>query len=401
MVRMYQNNRLQEGSQFIMTDNEMPRQDEPVQEEKTIRLKPIQPMSQNAPAAPAPAGAASAPAQHAAPPHFSANPIPGAKQTIRLRPSTMSGIGHPPTGQASATDTSRLSKRTIKLTASRLSTVPADTIRMVKNGTGIAPMPAMSKTVPASDSAPAPAASSAPAAPAAAPSVPNDGKTDTSRLSRRTIKLTSAHSVHAQASAPAPAPQTEAPAAPTASQPTIKLNADTAGAAPTASQPTIKLNADAAPTASQPTIKLNSGAAPTASQPTIKLNAGAAPTSSQPTIKLNAGGQSSQAQRTIKLNSGSANKAGQTIRLGTGTQPSIQINKPEGASADGAAPSSPAAEINPMEQLRQSKAKAAQGSLPFFLTSLAALLILGFLCFVLYAQYANLYQGAKISIPLP
>ena len=338
MVRMYQNNRLQEGSQFIMTDNEMPRQDEPVQEEKTIRLKPIQPMSQNAPAAPAPAGAASAPAQHAAPPHFSANPIPGAKQTIRLRPSTMSGIGHPPTGQASATDTSRLSKRTIKLTASRLSTVPADTIRMVKNGTGIAPMPAMSKTVPASDSAPAPAASSAPAAPAAAPSVPNDGKTDTSRLSRRTIKLTSAHSVHAQASAPAPAPQTEAPAAPTASQPTIKLNA---------------------------------------------------------------GGQSSQAQRTIKLNSGSANKAGQTIRLGTGTQPSIQINKPEGASADGAAPSSPAAEINPMEQLRQSKAKAAQGSLPFFLTSLAALLILGFLCFVLYAQYANLYQGAKISIPLP
>ena len=334
---MHENNRVQEGSQIIMTDNEMPQQDASTPQ-RTIRLKPIQPIQQGAPASPASAESAPAPAapvQHAAPTHFSANPIPGAKQTIRLRPSTMSGIGHPSAGQGSATDTSRLSKRTIKLTASRLSSVPADTIRMVKADTGVAPMPAAS-------SAPAEPA----AAPTASPSVPNDGKTDTSRLSRRTIKLTASH-----APAAAPAPQNEAPSA---------------------------------------------------SQPTIKLNAGAAPTSSQPTIKLNANGQApqSQAQRTIKLNTGTANKAGQTIRLGSHTQPSIQINKPEGAAGE-AASGAPSAEINPVEQLRQSKAKAAQGSMPFFLTSLAALLILGFLCFVLYAQYANLYQGAKISIPLP
>lgn len=277
---------------------------------RTIRLKPIQPVqpvqmkapSESGPALEAPSVPVSAPS----------SAIPGSKHTIRLRPSMSSITPHPVGEPAAQTPppSSGDDTNTIKISVQQQTAAPVGT--------------------------------------------------DTSRLSRRTIKLV---------------PRTVTPAhAPAPSSPTIQL-----GKTPSPSSQTIQMGA--APSPSSPTIQL--GKTPSPSSPTIQL--GRTPSPSSPTIQLS-GAQHGpiSSTPTIQLNN---NTSGIRIRK-LGTQSSISaVRPPEGVPPAGV----PRPVKNPVMNAEPHPA--------FFVTAVISFLLIGFLALIVFAQYFNFYQGKAIDIP--
>ena len=316
---------------------------------RTIRLKPANPA--------APAAAASAP-------------------TLKLKTPTASAPAEAPAPAAASvsTDTAKLARRTIKL-------VP-------QSGS------------PLSGPATAPATPVTPAvtpAPAAAPV-----STDTAKLSKRTIKLTpasAAPSAPAPAVAPAPAASAPsvapAPAAAPVSTDTAKLSKRTIKLTPASGTP----GAAAASAPSAPTIKLHSPAAASApSAPTIKLTnpqpaaaESEVPTDTAQITRQPAAPSSPGMSGTVKLRPQSQ----QTIRL-TPSAGGLQLKKPVEKTGLAAA-EAPKELTNKLEQ--EKVAEKSPAAMMYLISSVVALLIIGFTCFIMYAQYSNFFSGTDINVP--
>ncbi len=276
-----------------------------------------------------------------------------------------------------------------------VSPIPRRTIRLKT----IQPVSGAPSVAPAAPAAPAPAMSQVPptetaVAPAAAP------VTDTSRLSRRTIKLV---------------PQTQASAPSAPSSPTVRLTTEPASAP---SAPTIKLDGVAVGTdtskLSRRTIKLmpqtQSAAPAAASSPTINLNsapAADAPVSTstakipkQTAAAAPASAPSIQANRpasrpgfstaTIKLTKHNT----QIKPAGTPSAPTIKLDTPAPAAAM-QKPAAPSVSVAPMPPV----VKEERTSLALVISSAVALVAVGFLCYMMFAQYSNFYNGSNISVP--
>lgn len=335
---------------------------------RTIKLKPTNPgigssaatlklKTPAAPAsAPAPAPAAPAPAPAAA---VSTDTAKLARRTIKLVPQSGSPLAGPATAPATPvtpainkvsaapaaavpTDTAKLAKRTIKLTpASGAPSAPA----------------APTVSAPAAPPAPAPAAVQAPSAPtikltSPAASGNQPVSTDTAKLAKRTIKLT-------------PASGAGNPAA---------------GAAPSA--PTIKLGAPAAPSA--PTIKLTSPAAQ-ASEDEVPTD------TAKISRQSDAGSTPGVGAETVKLRPQSQ----QTIRL-TPSAGGLQLKKPV-AKTGLAAAEAPQELTNKLAGVKP--AEDSTTTILCLVSSIVALLLLGFTCFMMYAQYSNFFDNADINVP--
>ena len=335
---------------------------------RTIKLKPTNPgigssaatlklKTPAAPAsAPAPAPAAPAPAPAAA---VSTDTAKLARRTIKLVPQSGSPLAGPATAPATPvtpainkvsaapaaavpTDTAKLAKRTIKLTpASGAPSAPA----------------APTVSAPAAPPAPAPAAVQAPSAPtikltSPAASGNQPVSTDTAKLAKRTIKLT-------------PASGAGNPAA---------------GAAPSA--PTIKLGAPAAPSA--PTIKLTSPAAQ-ASEDEVSTD------TAKISRQSDAGSTPGVGAETVKLRPQSQ----QTIRL-TPSAGGLQLKKPV-AKTGLAAAEAPQELTNKLAGVKP--AEDSTTTILCLVSSIVALLLLGFTCFMMYAQYSNFFDNADINVP--
>ena len=334
---------------------------------RTIKLKPTNPgigssaatlkLKTHAAPASAPAPAPAAPAPAAA---VSTDTAKLARRTIKLVPQSGSPLAGPATAPATPvtpainkvsmapaaatvpTDTAKLAKRTIKLTpASGAPSAPA----------------APTVSAPAAPPAPAPAAVQAPSAPtikltSPAASGNQPVSTDTAKLAKRTIKLT-------------PASGAGNPAA---------------GAAPSA--PTIKLGAPAAPSA--PTIKLTSPAAQ-ASEDEVPTDT--AKISRQP----DAGSTPGVGAETVKLRPQSQ----QTIRL-TPSAGGLQLKKPV-AKTGLAAAEAPQELTNKLAGVKP--AEDSTTTILCLVSSIVALLLLGFTCFMMYAQYSNFFDNADINVP--
>lgn len=337
---------------------------------RTIKLKPTNPgigssaatLKLKTPAAPAPAPApapaapAPAPAPAAA---VSTDTAKLARRTIKLVPQSGSPLAGPATAPATPvtpainkvsaapaaavpTDTAKLAKRTIKLTpASGAPSAPA----------------APTVSAPAAPPAPAPAAVQAPSAPtikltSPAASGNQPVSTDTAKLAKRTIKLT-------------PASGAGNPAA---------------GAAPSA--PTIKLGAPAAPSA--PTIKLTSPAAQ-ASEDEVPTD------TAKISRQSDAGSTPGVGAETVKLRPQSQ----QTIRL-TPSAGGLQLKKPV-AKTGLAAAEAPQELTNKLAGVKP--AEDSTTTILCLVSSIVALLLLGFTCFMMYAQYSNFFDNADINVP--
>ena len=312
------------------------------------------------------------------------------KRTIKLKPANPSAaaaptikLKTPAAPQASAapavsTDTAKLARRTIKL-------VP-------QSGS------------PLSGPATAPAT---PVAPAPAP-VPATGTvaTDTAKLAKRTIKLTPASGA-ASAAGTAPA-AVQAPSAPT-----IKLTSPSpAPAGQAVSTDTAKL--------AKRTIKLTpasgagnsaSGAAPSA--PTIKLGAPAAP--SAPTIKLTQPKQAPAPESEVPTDTSKINRqpaaestpgiGGETVKLRPQSQQTIRLTPSAGglqlkkpvAKTGLAAAEAPQELTNKLAGVKP--AEDSTTNMICLISSIVALLLLGFTCFVMYAQHSNFFSGSDINVP--
>lgn len=322
---------------------------------------------------------------------------------------------------------SAIPKRTIKLKPANLSAVAGASAPTIKLKTPAAPAPAAPeggaapvatdtaklarrtiKLVPQSGSplgTPA-AASATPVTPAAAPAPA--ATTDTAKLSKRTIKLT-------------PASGSGAPAA-SASAPTIKLNSPAAHTAPSAEQTlstdtaklskrTIKLTpasgsgASAPSSPSAPTIKLHSPSAPAApsapSAPTIKLTSPQAAAEEEVSTGTSKIARQTAPQQegapagaeTVKLRPQSQ----QTIRLTPSTTGGLQLKKPV-AKTGLAAAEAPDELVQKMSSSRK-QVENPVATVMCMISSIVALLILGFVCFALYAQYSNFFEGSDINVP--
>ena len=317
------------------------------------------------------------------------------KRTIKLKPANPSAAAAPtiklktpaapqaPAAPAVSTDTAKLARRTIKL-------VP-------QSGSPLSG-PA---TAPATPVAPAPA------------SVPATGPvaTDTAKLAKRTIKLTPASGA---ASAAGTAPAGTAPAAVQApSAPTIKLTSPSpAPAGQAVSTDTAKL--------AKRTIKLTpasgagnsaSGAAPSA--PTIKLGAPAAP--SAPTIKFTQPKQTPAPESEVPTDTSKINRqpaaestpgiGGETVKLRPQSQQTIRLTP----SAGGLQLKKPAVKTGlaaaeaPQELTNKiagvKPAEDPTTNVLCLVSSIVALLLLGFTCFMMYAQYSNFFNGSNINVP--
>ncbi len=337
---------------------------------RTIKLKPGNPAAGSAisalklttPAASAPAAAAQTP--------VSTDTAKLARRTIKLVPQSGSPLSGPaaapatpvppaantvsaPAAGAVSTDTAKLAKRTIKLTPA--SGAPA------ASATAPAPAPASAPTIKLSSPAPAPA--------------DQPVSTDTAKLSKRTIKLTPASG----------APSASAPSAPaTPSAPTIKLSSP---APATPSAPTIKLSSPAQAAPSTPTIKLSASPAPEAegdlSTDTTKIArqtaTESAPAIGSETVKLRP-----QSHQTIRLSKTSAGGGG------------LQLKKPV-AKTGLAAAEAPQELTNKLNTAKPAEDSATNNIC--LITSIVALLLLGFTCFMMYAQYSNFFNGTSIDVP--
>ena len=335
---------------------------------RTIKLKPTNPgigssaatLKLKTPAAPASAPApAPAPAAPAPAPAVSTDTAKLARRTIKLVPQSGSPLAGPATAPATPvtpainkvsaapaaavpTDTAKLAKRTIKLTpASGAPSAPA----------------APTVSAPAAPPAPAPAAVQAPSAPtikltSPAASGNQPVSTDTAKLAKRTIKLT-------------PASGAGNPAA---------------GAAPSA--PTIKLGAPAAPSA--PTIKLTSPAAQ-ASEDEVPTD------TAKISRQSDAGSTPGVGAETVKLRPQSQ----QTIRL-TPSAGGLQLKKPV-AKTGLAAAEAPQELTNKLAGVKP--AEDSTTTILCLVSSIVALLLLGFTCFMMYAQYSNFFDNADINVP--
>ena len=328
------------------------------------------------------------------------------KRTIKLKPANPSAAAAPtiklktpaapqaPAAPAVSTDTAKLARRTIKL-------VP-------QSGSPLSG-PATAPATPVAQ-APAPAPVPAPATGTVA--------TDTAKLAKRTIKLTPASGAP---SAPA-APTVSAPAAPPApapaavqapSAPTIKLTSPSpAPAGQAVSTDTAKL--------AKRTIKLTpasgagnsaSGAAPSA--PTIKLGAPAAP--SAPTIKLTQPKQAPAPESEVPTDTSKINRqpaaestpgiGGETVKLRPQSQQTIRLTPSAGglqlkkpvAKTGLAAAEAPQELTNKLAGVKP--AEDPTTNVLCLVSSIVALLLLGFTCFMMYAQYSNFFNGSNINVP--
>ncbi len=315
------------------------------------------------------------------------SPIP--RRTIRLKPINMSGTAVPgsapaPAPSASSTDTSKLSRRTIKLVPQSQSSVSGehpvpeagtapsaantDTSKLSRRTIKLAPQ---SQPASAAPSAPTIKLSTTPSVPAssAAPSAPTikletPVSTDTSKLSRRTIKLVP------QSGSQGTVPPPPAPAV-TASAPAEQISTDTAKI----SRRTIKL----APQSGTP----GSGTAATPSSPTIQLNK--KPGLSTATIKLNAGN--------TQIKSAGLHSS-PTIKLGGNAASGIQMKKPAAAAAETVDAPAPVSIAKP-----DMEAENTGMGIALAVSSAVALIAVGFLCFIMFAQYSNFFNDGSISVP--
>ena len=274
------------------------------------------------------------------------------------------------------------------------SAIPKRTIRL-KPANPAAPAaaasaPTLKLKTPA---APAPAATPAPAAANAAPV-----STDTAKLARRTIKLVPQSG--SPLSGPATAPATPvtpavapAPAAAPVSTDTAKLAKRTIKLTPASGTP----GAASAPSA--PTIKLHSPAAASApSAPTIKLTnpqpaaaESEVPTDTAQITRQPATPSSPSMGETVKLRPQSQ----QTIRL-TPSAGGLQLKKP--IEKTGLAATEAPKELT--NKLKQEKAaEKSPAAMMYLISSVVALLIIGFTCFIMYAQYSNFFSGTDINVP--
>ncbi len=324
---------------------------------RTIRLKPIQPKSMTGTANPAASGVSS---------------IPGARQTIRLRPSMTTVTGKSPvpvteTAAAPAPGYTATTTEKIELKPASRPDMSKQTIRLVPRSGADSAAPGMTGTASAIKLGGSMSGAAAPSAP--------------------TIKLGGAPS----------ADDTAAPSAPT-----IKLGGSMSGAA-APSSPTIKLggapSADDTAAPSAPAIKLGgsmSGAA-APSAPTIKL--GGAPSAddtaapSAPTIKLGgsmSGAAAAPAAQTIKLGSAGvmndAADAAPTVNMG-----SLKVNRGNQA----APPPVPSVVAN-KNAVAKKPVNTAFGFVAMGL-SVVALLAIGFLIYMNAVQYSK-YQGKDIDV---
>ena len=290
------------------------------------------------------------------------------------------------------------------------SAIPKRTIRLKPTNpaapAAAASAPTLKLKTPA---APAPAATPAPAAANAAPV-----STDTAKLARRTIKLVPQSGSPLSGPATAPAtPVTPAVAPAPAAAPvstdtaklakrTIKLTpaSGTPGAASAPSAPTIKLHSPAAASApSAPTIKLHSPAAASApSAPTIKLTnpqpaaaESEVPTDTAQITRQPATPSSPSMGETVKLRPQSQ----QTIRL-TPSAGGLQLKKP--VEKTGLAATEAPKELT--NKLKQEKAaEKSPAAMMYLVSSAVALLLIGFTCFIMFAQYSNFFSGTNINVP--
>ena len=210
------------------------------------------------------------------------------------------------------------------------------------------------------------------------PKSENETNSSTARIAKQTIKLV-------PPSHDAPSGASGAAATSSGSAPTIKLAPQQGGGA-----------ASAAPTPSSPTIKLGSGSvSPSAS--TVKLTPGSAVSPSSPTIKLGAGGgaaaapASSSASATIKLTpAGSAASA-------TEQPHKLSLKKHDQPAAV------PPSVANPPPAVAAANAavgkEKAEPSILFTISAVAALLVVLFGAFMMFAQYSNIWNGTDISVP--
>ena len=324
----------------------------------TLKLKPT--AAPSAPAAPDAAASAptiklTSPAPAPAAGAVSTDTAKLARRTIKLVPQSGSPLAGPATAPATPVTTNSAASPALAA-----NTVPTDTAKLSKRTI---------KLTPASG-APAASAPSAPAAPGAAASAPtikltspapspaaDAVSTDTAKLSKRTIKLTPASGAGATA------------------------NKSAAGAAPSA--PTIKLGAPAAPSA--PTIKLTQPKqtpAPESEVPTDTSKIDRQPAAeSTPGI----GGE------TVKLRPQSQ----QTIRL-TPSAGGLQLKKPV-AKTGLAAAEAPQELTNKLAGVKP--AEDSTTNMICLISSIVALLLLGFTCFVMYAQHSNFFSGSDINVP--
>lgn len=273
------------------------------------------------------------------------------------------------------------------------SAIPKRTIRL-KPANPAAPAAAASATTLKLKTPTASAPAEAPA-PAAAPV-----STDTAKLARRTIKLVPQSGSPLSGPATAPATPvtpavTPAPAAAPVSTDTAKLSKRTIKLTPASGTP----GAAAASAPSAPTIKLHSPAAASApSAPTIKLTnpqpaaaESEVPTDTAQITRQPAAPSSSGMGATVKLRPQSQ----QTIRL-TPSAGGLQLKKPVEKTGLAAA-EAPKELTNKLEQ--EKVAEKSPAAMMYLISSVVALLIIGFTCFIMYAQYSNFFSGTDINVP--
>ncbi len=225
--------------------------------------------------------------------------------------------------------------------------------------------------------------------------------TDTSRLSRKTIRMTTP-GVQFNAAAPAsPTVKLEEPAQPAAAPaaPTIKLNNPAQPAAPT-----IKLGNPAQTAATPAAPEMNTDTAKIPRQSAAATQTG----SSAPTMKLNTRTTAARpgiSTATIKLSTGNTQfrqtAAASTIKLNR-TAIMKEAGEQAAAAETASAPAKPAPAIQPevMKDIPMpAPVKAAEASLAMVISSAVALVAVGFLCFMLFAQYSNFYNGSNIAVP--
>ena len=263
------------------------------------------------------------------------------------------------------------------------SVIPKRTIKLKPANPSAAAAPTMKLKTPAAPQAPA------------APAV----STDTAKLARRTIKLVPQSG--SPLSGPATAPATPVAPAPAPVPATGTVATDTAKLA----KRTIKL------TPASGAGNSASGAAPSA--PTIKLGAPAAP--SAPTIKLTQPKQAPAPESEVPTDTSKINRqpaaestpgiGGETVKLRPQSQQTIrltpsagglQLKKPA-ANTGLAAAEAPQELTNKLAGVKP--AEDPTTNVLCLVSSIVALLLLGFTCFMMYAQYSNFFNGSNINVP--
>ena len=85
----------------------------------------------------------------------------------------------------------------------------------------------------------------------------------------------------------------------------------------------------------------------------------------------------------------------QTIRL-TPSAGGLQLKKPVEKTGLAAA-EAPKELTNKLEQ--EKVAEKSPAAMMYLISSVVALLIIGFTCFIMYAQYSNFFSGTDINVP--